>query len=434
MVEGVGGLIGAGEDSTSPGVAEVRELARKAKVAARLLAVTSTEERNRALLAMAQSLMSSQDEILAANAQDMENGRAGGMSAALLDRLELTPARLKAISEALKDVAGLRDPIGEVVMGYTLPNGLKLSQVRVPLGVIGMIYEARPNVTADAAGLAVKTGNAVILRGGSDAINSNLAITKALAAASEGAGLPPDCIQSLSWTDREAANEMMRLSGYIDVLIPRGGAGLIKSVVENARVPVIETGIGNCHVYIDAAANPDKARRIVINAKCQRPSVCNAAETLLVHESLAQAALPALVKELQANGVTVYGDEKVRALGLMVEAASEDDWYKEYLDLKIAVKVVAGLSEAIEHINKYGSMHSEAIVTEDLASAQRFVDEVDAAAVYVNASTRFTDGGEFGFGAEMGISTQKLHVRGPMGLEALTSSKYVVFGDGQIRE
>jgi glutamate-5-semialdehyde dehydrogenase len=434
MVEGSGGLIGAGEATESPGVAEVRELAKKAKVAARLLAVTSTEQRNRALLAMAQSLMSAQEEILAANAQDMETGRSGGMGAALLDRLELTAPRLKAISEALKDVAGLRDPIGEVVMGFTLPNGLKLSQVRVPLGVIGMIYEARPNVTADAAGLAIKTGNAVILRGGSDAINSNLAITRALAAAAEGSGLPPDSIQSLSWTDRDAANEMMKLSGYIDVLIPRGGAGLIKSVVENARVPVIETGIGNCHVYIDASANPDKARRIVINAKCQRPSVCNAAETLLVHESLAQAALPGLVKELQANGVTVYGDEKVRALGLMVEAASEDDWYKEYLDLKMAVKVVAGLGEAIEHINKYGSMHSEAIVTEDLASAQRFVDEVDAAAVYVNASTRFTDGGQFGFGAEMGISTQKLHVRGPMGLEALTSSKYVVFGDGQIRE
>lgn len=415
-------------------VDEVRRLAERAKEASRLLATTSTRVRDLALISMAEALLEREQDVLEANARDMEAGRADGLSAALLDRLELNPGRMASMSQALRDIAALRDPLGEVVMGYTLPNGLMLRQVRVPLGVIGMIYEARPNVTVDAAGLALKTGNAVILRGGSVAIQSNLALTQVLSEAAVSAGIAEGAIQAVSSTSREAANELMRLHGLVDVLIPRGGASLIRSVVENARVPVIETGVGNCHVYVDASADPKKARRIVVNAKCQRPGVCNAAETLLVHEVHEGELLRSLLEDLMAQGVTIFGDERVQALGLGVEKATEDDFRTEYLDLKIACKVVSGLEEAIEHINTYGSMHSEAIVTEDYEAAQRFTQGVDAAAVYVNASTRFTDGGEYGFGAEMGISTQKLHVRGPMGLEALTSTKYVVFGQGQIRE
>ncbi|MDZ4167017.1 MAG: glutamate-5-semialdehyde dehydrogenase [Coriobacteriia bacterium] len=417
-------------------MSEVRELAGRAQKAAVALANTSTDQRNRALLAMAHALVSRQDEILEANARDMEAARVKNTGASLLDRLELNPMRIKAISEALKSLSVLPDPIGEVVSGGRLGNGIWLQQVRVPIGVVAIIYEARPNVTADAAGLCIKTGNAVVLRGGSLAVESNLAITKVLAAAAVGAGLPEGCIASISSTDREAAEELMRLHGVIDVLIPRGGAGLIRSVVENATVPVIETGTGNCHIYVHESADPRMAERIVVNAKCQRPGVCNAAETLLIDESVYEVVLPPILRALEQAGVTVHADDKTRALGaiMRVVPATEEDWATEYLDLQIACKVVAGLDEAIAHINTYGTKHSEAIVTEEYSAAVRFLNEVDAAAVYVNASTRFTDGGEFGLGAEIGISTQKLHARGPMGLVALTTTKYVAMGSGQIRE
>lgn len=417
-------------------MSEVRELAGRAKKAAVALANTSTDQRNRALLAMAHALVSRQDEILEANARDMAAARDKNTAASLLDRLELSPMRIKAISEALKSLSVLPDPIGEVVSGGRLGNGIWLQQIRVPIGVVAIIYEARPNVTADAAGLCIKTGNAVILRGGSLAVESNLAITKVLATAAAGAGLPEGCIGSVSSTDRQAAEELMRLHGIVDVLIPRGGAGLIKSVVENATVPVIETGTGNCHIYVHEKADPRMAQRIVINAKCQRPGVCNAAETLLIDESIYEAVLPPILRALEEAGVTVHADDKTRALGaiMRVVPATEEDWGTEYLDLEIACKVVADLDEAIAHINTYGTKHSEAIVTEEYSAAVRFLNEIDAAAVYVNASTRFTDGGEFGLGAEIGISTQKLHARGPMGLTALTTTKYVAMGSGQIRE
>jgi glutamate-5-semialdehyde dehydrogenase len=417
-------------------MSEVVTLAERAREAANALAVASSSQRNRALLAMAHALVARQDEILAANEKDMEAARAKNTPASLLDRLELNPVRIKAMSEALKSLSLLPDPLGEVVSGTRMYNGMWLQQVRVPLGVVAMIYEARPNVTADAAGLCVKTGNAVILRGGSMAIQSNLALTRVLAMAAEGAGLPAAAIQSVESTDHAAAEELMGLHGMIDVLIPRGGASLIKSVVENAKVPVIETGVGNCHVYVHASADPQMAERIIINAKCQRPGVCNAAETLLIDDAIHERVLPNILRALEREGVTVYGDEKTRALGAItrIQAASDEDWAREYLDLKIACKVVSGLDEAIRHINTYGTKHSESIVCQDYGAAMRFVNEVDAAAVYVNASTRFTDGGEFGLGAEIGISTQKLHARGPMGLQALTTTKYVGFGSGQIRE
>lgn len=417
-------------------MSEVRELASGARQAAIALASTSTDQRNRALLVMSHALVSRQDEILAANEQDMSAARSAGTAPALLDRLELNPQRLKAISEAIKSLSILPDPIGEVVSGSRLANGIWLQQVRVPMGVVAIIYEARPNVTADAAALCVKTGNAVILRGGSMAVNSNVAITRVLSGAAASAGLPEACIQSVASTEREAAEELMGLHGLIDVLIPRGGAGLIKSVVENAKVPVIETGVGNCHVYVHEKADANMARRIVINAKCQRPGVCNAAETLLVDEAVYETVLPPILRELEEHGVTIFADDKVRALGavMRVNPATEEDWATEYLDLKMAVKVVSGVGDAIKHINTYGTKHSEAIITEDYTAAVRFLNEVDAAAVYVNASTRFTDGGEFGLGAEIGISTQKLHARGPMGLSALTTTKYIAMGSGQIRE
>lgn len=417
-------------------MSEALRLAEHAREASRILAATSTAQRDRALLAMAHALSDKSAEILAANARDMENARARGTAASLLDRLELDPLRIKAMSEAVKDLASLPDPIGEVVAGHRLPNGIALTQVRVPLGVVAIIYEARPNVTADAAALCVKTGNAVLLRGGSLAINSCLALSRVLAQAALGAGLPKGTIASIESTDYAEVNELMGLHGYVDVLIPRGGAGLIKSVVENAKVPVIETGVGNCHVYIHTSADVEMAKRIVVNAKCQRPGVCNAAESILVDEAVHATALPPILKALEAEGVTIYGDEKTRALGAVVrmQPATEEDWGTEYLDMKISCKVVADISEAIGHINTYGTQHSESIVTADYAAGMRFLNEVDAAAVYVNASTRFTDGGEFGLGAEIGISTQKLHARGPMGLAALTSTKYLAMGSGQIRE
>jgi len=416
-------------------MSEVLHLAKRAQVAATALSITSAAQRNRALLVMAHALISQQDEILSANRVDVDAARAKGTAEGLIDRLELNPARLKSMSEALRALSILPDPLGEVVDGSTLPNGIEMRQIRVPLGVVGMIYEARPNVTADAAGLCLKTGNAVILRGGSMAQHGNLTLTRVLAEAATGAGMPEAAIQSIESTDHAAAQELMSLHGLVDVLIPRGGAGLIRSVVENSKVPVIETGTGNCHVYIHETAEADMARRIVVNAKCQRPSVCNAAESLLVDEAVYRDILPPILKDLENAGVTLYADEKTRSLGavMRIEAATEADWGTEYHDLKMSVKVVAGLSEAINHINTYGTKHSEAIVTSDYAVARRFLQEVDAAAVYVNASTRFTDGGEFGLGAEIGISTQKLHARGPMGLVALTSTKFMLMGDGQIR-
>ncbi|MGB4592770.1 MAG: glutamate-5-semialdehyde dehydrogenase [Coriobacteriia bacterium] len=417
-------------------MSEVTTLATKAREAAITLAATSTDQRNRALLAMAHALVAKQDEIIAANELDMAEAKAKNTAAPLLDRLELNPMRIKSMSEALKSLSLLPDPIGEVLSGSRLANGIWLQQIRVPMGVVAMIYEARPNVTADAAALCVKTGNAVILRGGSMAQNSNIALTKVLANAATGAGLPEGTIQSIESTEREAAEELMGLHGMIDVLIPRGGAGLIKSVVENAKVPVIETGVGNCHIYIHEAGDAQMAKRIVINAKCQRPGVCNAAESLLVDEAVYERVLPPILKALEEAGVTVYADDKTRGLGaiMRIQPASEEDWGTEYLDMKISCKVVSGLDEAIRHINHYGTKHSEAIITEDYKAALRFMNEVDAAAVYVNASTRFTDGGEFGLGAEIGISTQKLHARGPMGLAALTTTKFVAMGSGQIRE
>ncbi|TLM80491.1 MAG: glutamate-5-semialdehyde dehydrogenase [Actinobacteria bacterium] len=417
-------------------MSEVTNLAKAAQVASRGLALTSTGQRNRALLAMAAALMSDQDAILAANAEDMEAAKAKNTAASLLDRLELNPARLKSMSEALKALSLLPDPVGEVVGGSKMHNGIRLEQIRVPLGVVAIIYEARPNVTADAAGLCIKTGNAVILRGGSMAIKSCLALTKTLAKAAVGTGLPDDCIQSIESTEHEAAEELMGLHGLVDVLIPRGGAGLIRSCVENSKVPVIETGVGNCHIYVHETADPKMAERIVVNAKCQRPGVCNAAETLLVDDEHYEKVLPPILKALEEQGVTIYGCDKTRGLGAItrINAATDEDWYAEYLDLKMAVKVVKNIDEAIRHITTYGSKHSEAIITTDYEAARQFVEAVDAAAVYVNASTRFTDGGEFGLGAEIGISTQKLHARGPMGLAALTSTKWVGYGSGQIRE
>ncbi|PKQ19789.1 MAG: glutamate-5-semialdehyde dehydrogenase [Actinobacteria bacterium HGW-Actinobacteria-6] len=416
-------------------MSEVLTLANKAREAADALAKTSTDQRNSALLAMSQALIARQQEILDANALDVAAARAKGTAAPLVDRLELTAARISVIAEALASLSLLPDPIGEVLSGSRLANGIWLQQVRVPMGVVAMIYEARPNVTADAAGLCIKTANAVILRGGSMAQQSNLMMTDVLASAAVSAGLPEGCIQSVESTDHAAAEELMGLHGKIDVLIPRGGAKLIQSVVQNAKVPVIETGVGNCHVYVHEKADPAMAERIVVNAKCHRPGVCNAAESLLIDEAVYATVLPSILEALESAGVTIYGDEKTRSLGVgHIEAATEEDWGTEYLDMKISCKVVTGLDEAISHINTYGTKHSEAIVTEDYASALRFLNEIDAAAVYVNASTRFTDGAEFGLGAEIGISTQKLHARGPMGLTALTTTKFIAMGSGQIRE
>ncbi|SHI97278.1 glutamate-5-semialdehyde dehydrogenase [Desulfofundulus thermosubterraneus] len=412
---------------------EVREKARRAREAARHLAYLSTEVKNRALLAMAESLLNNRERILAANEIDVQAGREKGLSRALIDRLLLTPGRIEDMAEGLRAVASLPDPVGEVESMWLRPNGLQVGRMRVPLGVVGMIYEARPNVTVDAAGLCLKAGNAVVLRGGSEAINSNRAIVAVIAAAAEGAGIPASAVQLIENTDRAAVNIMLKLNGLLDVLIPRGGAGLIRTVVENATVPVIETGVGNCHVYVDEGADLEMARSIVINAKCQRPGVCNAMETLLVHQQVARELLPGLLEDLRAAGVEVRGCENTRELVPWVVPATEEDWATEYLDLILAVKVVESMEEAMEHIYRYGTRHSEAIVTRDYARARRFLREVDAAAVYVNASTRFTDGYQYGLGAEIGISTQKLHARGPMGLKELTTYKYIVFGEGQIR-
>lgn len=411
----------------------VRELAVRARTASRQLAAASTRTKNAALEAMADALMAGSAGILVANARDLDAARERGTSGALLDRLALNEARIAGMAEGLRQIAALPDPVGQILDGWVRPNGLAISRVRVPLGVVGIIYEARPNVTADAAGLCLKSGNACVLRGGSEALQSNAAIATALCSATEQAGLPRECIQLVASADRAEAAAMMRLNGLIDVLIPRGGAGLIRSVVENATVPVIETGTGNCHTFVDGSADLDMALQIVVNAKCSRPSVCNAMETLLVHEVIAEDFLPMAAERLEAAGVELRGCERTRQIVPSAKPATEEDWDTEYLDLILAVRVVDGVDEAIEHIERHGSRHSEAIVTEDYTSAERFCREVDAAAVYVNASTRFTDGYEFGFGAEVGISNQKLHARGPMGLPELTTYKYVVRGTGQVR-
>lgn len=410
----------------------ITQMGRRAKEAARVLA-TAGALKQQALLHAADALWSRREEILAANAQDLEAGKAAGMSQALLDRLALTEGRIQDMSTAVKEVAKAPDPVGRVLSGSVLENGLQLQKVTVPMGVMGIIYEARPNVTSDAAALCVKAGSAVILRGGKEALNSNRAVAQVLRDALEETGLPADCVQLVQDTSRQSAQELMTLTDYLDVLIPRGGAGLIRSVKENARVPVIETGVGNCHVYVDQSADLDMAAEIIFNAKCSRPSVCNAIETILVHEKAAPAALPKIQARLSEKQVELRGCERTRAILPGITPATEEDWSTEYLDYILAVKVVDSLEEALEHIGRYSTGHSECIVTQDYTAAQRFLNEVDAAAVYVNASTRFTDGGQFGLGAEIGISTQKLHARGPMGLEQLVSYKFLIRGNGQVR-
>jgi len=411
---------------------EVLVAARRARTASHGLALATREQKDRALRSMADGLLAARAEVLAANAEDVQRAEAGGTPPNIVDRLRLTDDRLAGMVQGLRDVAGLPDPVGEVVRGGTLANGLELRQVRVPFGVVGMIYEARPNVTADAAGICLKSGNAVLLRGSSSARSSNAAIVSVLREAAVAAGLDADVVQLVPGDSHESVKVLMRARGLVDVLIPRGGAGLIRSVVEESTVPVIETGVGNCHVYVDAAADLDKALAIVVNAKTHRTSVCNAAESLLVHADVAEAFLPRVVPVLQEAGVTVHGDEVFAAYDGVV-AATEEDYAEEYLSLDISARVVPDLDEAIAHIRRFSSQHSDAIVTEHQGAARRFVAEVDSAAVLVNASTRFTDGGEFGFGAEIGISTQKLHARGPMGLPEMTSTKYVVTGDGHVR-
>lgn len=411
----------------------VRSKAAAAKKAAAELAVTSTAVKNRALLAMAQALRDRQADILQANAEDMRQAAAKGMKASMLDRLKLTEQRIAGMAEGLEQVAGLPDPVGSVVGGSRLANGMTVTKVRVPLGVIGIIYEARPNVTADAAGLCLKSGNAVILKGGSEAMQSNKIIAAVLAEAAEKAGIPAGAVQFIDTSDRQAVTDLIHMNGLVDVVIPRGGAGLIKAVVMNATVPVIETGAGVCHTFVDASADVQMAIDIAYNAKVQRPSVCNAMETLLVHKDIAGKFLPPMLEKYFAAGVEIRGDERVQAFSSQVLAATEEDWSTEYGDLRLSIKVVDSLEEAMEHIAAYSTGHSECIVTSDYANARKFQLRVDAAAVYVNASTRFTDGFEFGFGAEIGISTQKLHARGPMALPELTSTKYLIDGSGQVR-
>ncbi len=415
---------------------ELENMGRRAKEAARALA-TAGPKKDAWLLEIAGALEAHRDEILAANRQDLQNAKESGMSEAMLDRLALNPGRIAGMAEGVRRVAAQADPVGRVISGGVRPNGLRIEKVTVPLGVIGMIYEARPNVTSDAAALCLKAGNAIILRGGKEAIRSNTAIAEIMRAAAAKSGLPEDGIQLVRDTSRESALGLMNLTGYLDVLIPRGGAGLIRSVTKNSRVPVIETGVGNCHVFVDESADPEMAAGIVFNAKTSRPSVCNAAETLLVHRAAAEQILPLVKKRLDEKNVELRCCERsLRILGGPDERlvpATEEDWETEYSDYILAVKVVDSLDDAIAHIAKYSSGHSEAIVTQSVRSAGEFTARVDSAAVYVNASTRFTDGGEFGLGAEIGISTQKLHARGPMGVNELTSWKFVVIGNGQIR-
>ena len=412
----------------------VKAKAQAAKQAAAKLAVTSTAVKNAALLAMATALEAQQSEILAANERDMTAAAAKGMKSSMLDRLKLTAERISGMADGLRQVAGLADPVGNVIDGKTLPNGLHITKIRVPLGVIGIIYEARPNVTADAAGLCLKSGNAVILKGGSEAMESNKTVAAILAQAAEGAGIPAGSIQFIDTSDRQAVQDLIHMNGLVDVVIPRGGAGLIQAVVRNASVPVIETGAGVCHTYVDKDADVEMAMKIAFNAKVQRPSVCNAMETLLVHKDIADKFLPMMLMMYNSSAVEIRGDEAVQEYSGQVHPATEEDWSKEYGDLRLSVKIVDSIEEAMAHIAKYGTGHSECIVTDNYQAAQLFQYTVDAAAVYVNASTRFTDGNEFGFGAEIGISTQKLHARGPMALPELTSTKYLINGNGQVRK
>lgn len=429
------------EQPTSGSSADVDEavaqIARRSKVAARSLASATRSVKDAALHAMADALVAAADRIVTANAVDLDRGRAAGMSTALIDRLTLTAERIEGIADALRELAALPDPVGEVVRGSTLPNGLILRQVRVPMGVVGMIYEARPNVTVDAAGLALKSGNAVILRGGSAAAASNQVIVEVLGEALTEQGLPADLVQSIDAHGREGAVALMRARGLVDVLVPRGGADLIQTVVRESVVPVIETGVGNCHVYVDASADIDEALSIVVNSKTQRPGVCNAAETLLVHAGIAADFLPRALRVLGEKDVTIHGCDQTAHLapeGVEVVPATDEDWGAEYLSLDLAVRVVDDLDAALEHIRTWSSGHTEAICTRDTVAASRFTGELDSAALIVNASTRFTDGGQFGLGAEIGISTQKLHARGPMGLGELTTTTWIVTGNGQIRQ
>lgn len=412
----------------------VKAKAQAAKQAAAKLAVTSTAVKNAALLAMAAALEAQQAEILSANEHDMTAAAAKGMKSSMLDRLKLTAERISGMADGLRQVAGLADPVGNVIDGKTLPNGLHITKIRVPLGVIGIIYEARPNVTADAAGLCLKSGNAVILKGGSEAMESNKTVAAILAQAAEGAGIPAGSIQFIDTSDRQAVQDLIHMNGLVDVVIPRGGAGLIQAVVRNASVPVIETGAGVCHTYVDKDADVEMAMKIAFNAKVQRPSVCNAMETLLVHKDIADKFLPMMLMMYNSSAVEIRGDEAVQEYSGQVHPATEEDWSTEYGDLRLSVKIVDSIEEAMAHIAKYGTGHSECIVTDNYQAAQLFQYTVDAAAVYVNASTRFTDGNEFGFGAEIGISTQKLHARGPMALPELTSTKYLINGNGQVRK
>jgi glutamate-5-semialdehyde dehydrogenase len=415
----------------------LKEIGKNAKIASRMLSKAKTAVKENALIKMAEALVENEEEILKANLTDVENARQKGMSNALVDRLSLNHNRILSMSEGIKSVCALPDPVGEVLYMHQRPNGLQVGKKRVPMGVVAIIYEARPNVTADAAALCIKTANSVILRGGSEAINSNTAIVRVLRKALRDASLDENCIQLIEDTSRETAAGLMKLNGYVDVLIPRGGAGLIQNVIMNATVPVIETGLGNCHIYVDGECDEEMAVNIVVNAKISRPGVCNAAETLLIDSACAEKLLPKIAKALRDKNCQIRGCEKTLQIlggaGQNLVPATENDFEVEFLDYIIAAKVVNGIEDAIEHIEKYSTGHSEAIVTSSYEKAQKFLNEVDSAAVYVNASTRFTDGAEFGFGAEIGISTQKLHARGPMGLEELTTTKYIVYGNGQIR-
>lgn len=412
---------------------DIIELGKRAKQASLSLATAGSNTKDNALQKIAEALIDNSDKIIAANAKDLENGRAAGLSDSLLDRLSLDKKRIEGMAQGVLEVAAESDPVNRVLWGSMRPNGLKIEKVSVPLGVIAVIFEARPNVTSDAASLCLKAGNAVILRGGKEAINSNIAISDIMREAVAQTGLSPDCIQLVHDTSRESSNALMKLNEYVDVLIPRGGAGLIRAVVENSTVPVIETGVGNCHTYVDKDADIDMAAQIIFNAKTSRPSVCNACETMLIHKDIAELALIKIKSLLDEKNVLIKGDEAVCEILPDAVPAQESDWENEFLDYIIAAKVVGSFDEAVEHIRKYGTGHSECIVTENYATAMKFTSVIDSAAVYVNASTRYTDGGEFGFGAEIGISTQKLHARGPLGLTNLTSEKYIILGNGQTR-
>lgn len=412
---------------------ELIEKGKNAKKASKIIQKALSSEKDKALKTAARNLIKESQKILGENKKDLENAKKNGLKGAIIDRLTLTHERIESIAEGLIKLIQLEDPVGEVISMVKRPNGLLIGKKRVPIGVIGMIYEARPNVTVDVFGLCIKTGNVTILRGGKEAFYSNNILVDILRKSLEETGLPADAVQLVQDTSRESAVALMKLNDYLDLLIPRGGAGLIQTVVMNSTVPVIETGVGNCHVYVDEWADPNKAIEIVYNSKTHRPGVCNAAESLLIHSEVAAQLLPPICEKLKTKNVEIRGDERVLKLVNYARPADEEDWGKEYLDYIISVKVVDNLNQAIDHINSYGTMHSESIVTENYSHAQQFLEEVDAAAVYVNASTRFTDGFEFGFGAEIGISTQKLHARGPMGLKELTTTKYVVYGNGQIR-